>query len=125
MAKTRSQNAVGSSNGASFKKKSKNHLNKKYGASQSPIGDKRLRSKGKNISSPGEIESDCATFLGDKILNELKINTESKLITARDTEVADMATSSSVVEPLMVGPPETGPSVGSRRRSLESARVVG
>ena len=126
VAKTRSLNAFGSNNGASFSgKQSKNILSKKYGASQSPIGEKRQRSKGKKISSPLEIESDGATFPGSKIVKELKINTESKIITARDTEVADMATSSSVVDPLVVGPIETEQNAGVRRRSLESARVVG
>jgi hypothetical protein len=126
VAKTRSQNAFKNNVGAPFNTKQSKNSILKYGVSQTPMSsEKRQRSKRKNISSPLDIQSDGnATFNVGKLVNELKINTESKLITARDTEVAEMATNSSVVDPLMVGPAEIGPNVGARRRSLESARVV-
>ena len=55
----------------------------------------------------------------------MKIDSEKILINEREVEVAEMATNSSAVDPLIVGPPETGQNQSGRRRNNESARFVG
>jgi len=57
-------------------------------------------------------------------MNELRIDSEKTLVAEREAEVAEMATNTSAIDPIVVGHPETGQNQSPKRRNNESASLV-